>query len=119
MPRTACRIISFLLVPGLSACAASETAAPLELAVSIDESLSGEPRDGRIILVLATDEGREPRFQVNAGLNAAQIFDISPRLAASMLGCPGLRTVCVELVLTSLPRAGCICLTIGYSTRSQ
>ncbi len=63
-------------VLALTGCAAGEAVAPLEFAVSIDESLGGEPRDGRIILVLAADESREPRFQVNAGINAAQIFGV-------------------------------------------
>jgi len=69
---TTCLVLAALLV----ACAADEATAPLEFGVSIDESVGAEPRDGRIVLVLATDEGREPRFQVSPGINTAQIFGL-------------------------------------------
>jgi hypothetical protein len=50
--------------------------AALEVGISFDESSSESPLDGRVLLILATDDGREPRFQVTAGLGAAQIFGI-------------------------------------------
>ena len=76
MLKKMCCTTYFVLAALVSGCAADEAAAPLEFGVSIDESVGGEPRDGRIILVLATDEGREPRFQVSPGIEAAQIFGI-------------------------------------------
>lgn len=50
--------------------------APLEFGISFAESLSAEPLDGRILLIITTREGPEPRFQVTAGVNAPQVFGI-------------------------------------------
>jgi len=55
---------------------ATSPSAPLEFGISFDQSLSTEPLDGRILLIITRDEEREPRFQVGAGLNAAQLFGI-------------------------------------------
>ena len=44
--------------------------------VSIDPAIVGEPADGRIILILAIEDGREPRFQVGSGVDAAQVFGV-------------------------------------------
>jgi len=57
-------------------CAAEPPAAPLEFAISFDQSVSAEPLDGRILLILTTREEPEPRFQVTSGLGAAQVFGI-------------------------------------------
>ena len=32
--------------------------------------------DGRMILILSTDDGSEPRFQVNAGMQAPAVFGV-------------------------------------------
>jgi hypothetical protein len=59
------------------ACGAPEpSTAPLEFAISFDESVAPDALDGRILLILGTRDTPEPRFQVNAGLNAAQVFGI-------------------------------------------
>lgn len=52
------------------------SAAPLVFAISFDRGVGAEPVDGRILLILTTDEEREPRFQVTAGLGAPQVFGI-------------------------------------------
>jgi hypothetical protein len=49
---------------------------PLTFGVSFGESQSAEPMDGRVLLILSTDDSSEPRFQVNAGPNAALVFGI-------------------------------------------
>jgi hypothetical protein len=70
-------IVTILLGLGWIACGSSgEAASRLEFAVSFDSSASERSLDGRIILILASDEEREPRFQVGPGLNAAQIFGV-------------------------------------------
>jgi hypothetical protein len=76
MLRTARYIAQSLLLVALTACATDQAAAPLEFGVSIDESVGTRPRDGRVILVLATNEESEPRFQVTPGIDAAQVFGI-------------------------------------------
>jgi hypothetical protein len=60
----------------LAGCASDKASAPLEFAISFDESVSVEPLDGRIILILTTNEESEPRFQVGSGIDAPQIFGI-------------------------------------------
>jgi len=51
-------------------------AAPLTFAISIPETAAEAPIDGRVILILADDDDQEPRFQVGAGLGAAQVFGV-------------------------------------------
>ncbi|MCP3964306.1 MAG: hypothetical protein GY719_41290 [bacterium] len=60
----------------LCACSGTEEPAALEIAVSFDESLSAEALDGRVLLLLSTDDDDEPRMQVTAGLKAVQIFGV-------------------------------------------
>lgn len=65
--------------------------------VTFSETLSKENLDGRLLLIFASDSTKEPRFQVNAGLNAQPIFGMdvegmSPnenkRFDASVFGFP-------------------------------
>ncbi|MEM9077691.1 MAG: alpha/beta hydrolase-fold protein [Bacteroidota bacterium] len=42
--------------------------------VSYSDSVSAEALDGRLLLMFASDESKEPRFQISAGLNAQPIF---------------------------------------------
>ena len=66
-------------VPGCAAPGADEEAspnAPLTFAISIPETAAEAPIDGRVILILAADDEAEPRFQVGAGLGAAQVFGV-------------------------------------------
>jgi hypothetical protein len=48
----------------------------LEFAVSFPESVSMEPQDGRVILVVSKAEEGEPRFQVEAGPDGQQVFGL-------------------------------------------
>ncbi len=52
------------------------TAAEASFSVSFPDSVADGPLDGRLILILAKDAEREPRFQVSAGVNAVQIFGV-------------------------------------------
>lgn len=51
-------------------------AAGLEVALSFDEKSSAKPLDGRVLLLIATDGEREPRFQVSGRLGSAQVFGV-------------------------------------------
>lgn len=62
---------SFLLI--LTAC--SGQGSPT-FGVSFAESLSPESLDGRVILILSTDEASEPRFQVNSGPAAPMVLGV-------------------------------------------
>ncbi len=47
------------------------------IAVSFDETVSTESKDGRLLLMLSTDDGKEPRFQINDGLSTQLIFGMN------------------------------------------
>lgn len=44
------------------------------ISVSFSEALGQEMLDGRLLLLLSTDDDKEPRFQINAGLDGQLIF---------------------------------------------
>jgi hypothetical protein len=48
----------------------------LEFAVSFPESVTTEPQNGRVILVVSNVEEGEPRFQVEAGPGGQQVFGV-------------------------------------------
>ena len=58
------------------ACAPPTSEAPLVIAVSFDETMSAAPLDGRVLLLLSTDDAQEPRLQVGAGVAAIQIYGV-------------------------------------------
>ncbi|RNC90272.1 MAG: hypothetical protein ED555_07490 [Allomuricauda sp.] len=47
-----------------------------EIHVSFDANTSEQAQDGRLLLLLSTDDEKEPRFQINAGLNTQLIFGL-------------------------------------------
>jgi hypothetical protein len=55
---------------------AAAPAATLDIVVTFGEAMSAEALDGRVLLLLSTDGGREPRFQVGAGVDAIQVFGV-------------------------------------------
>jgi hypothetical protein len=57
-------------------CAVEPPTSALEFGISFDQSVSSEPLDGRILLILTTRDAPEPRFQVTSGIEAAQVFGI-------------------------------------------
>ncbi len=48
----------------------------MEFAVSFSERIEGESLDGRIILLLSTDNSAEPRFQTGGGAGAIGVFGL-------------------------------------------
>lgn len=48
----------------------------LTIEINYPESLTDEVLDGRVLLMLASNEDAEPRFQINDGLNTGQIFGV-------------------------------------------
>ena len=44
------------------------------VSVSVATEVAPEPLDGRVLLLLATDEEREPRFQIGWGIGTGQVF---------------------------------------------
>ncbi|MBT8311380.1 MAG: hypothetical protein HKP23_00895, partial [Flavobacteriaceae bacterium] len=67
-------IIPFFLVVGLISCETGQTSgANAVVSVSISKDLVDAPEDGRLLLLFADNNDREPRFQINAGLNAQPV----------------------------------------------
>ena len=56
------------------ACGGSDT--NLEFAISFPEERSAEALDGRVLLMIASDSTREPRFQISSGPTGQQVFGI-------------------------------------------
>ena len=50
--------------------------AGLAIAVSFTEAMSAEPLDGRMLVLLSTDDAREPRFQIRGGIRSMQVFGV-------------------------------------------
>jgi hypothetical protein len=63
-------------------------ASGLTFAVTYPEEVEPGPLDGRVILLLSTDDEAEPRFQVAAGVDAIQLFGVDVEGLA-----PGAETV--------------------------
>jgi hypothetical protein len=65
-----------LLVATAAGCRApSETPrSRLDLAVMVSSNVEREPVDGRLLFLISTSDGTEPRFQVRAGADAIQVF---------------------------------------------
>jgi len=53
-----------------------EKTARLKIAVAYPYEMSAEPLDGRLLLMLSTDGGAEPRFQISESLRSQQIFGL-------------------------------------------
>ena len=51
-------------------------ATTMAIAIRFDASLESESLDGRLLLLLSTDDETEPRFQVTPGVDAIQVFGI-------------------------------------------
>ncbi|GGG55242.1 hypothetical protein GCM10011414_26380 [Croceivirga lutea] len=47
------------------------------VSVSFSNTVSEKALDGRLLLMFSTDDTKEPRFQINAGLNAQPIFGLN------------------------------------------
>jgi hypothetical protein len=69
---------AFVLLAGLASLAAVAPPAPggLRFAVRVAAERSGEPLDGRLLVLVSTDAREEPRFQISDGPQTQQAFGI-------------------------------------------
>ena len=65
--------IAFAAATGFQGRAAT---APLRVLVTVPAAPGTKPLDGRLLLLLSTDERTEPRFQVSDGDRTAQVFGV-------------------------------------------
>lgn len=63
-----------LLTIGLLCYACQPTSPKTTFDVSFDASLSQDAKDGRLLLLLSTDDSKEPRFQINDGPNTQLVY---------------------------------------------
>jgi hypothetical protein len=54
----------------------SETSANLRFGISFPETSSKQSLDGRVLLLVSTDNSKEPRLQINEDLNTQQVFGV-------------------------------------------
>jgi len=67
-----------LFTAGFAACMSDDGAATASLRVglTVAESIASAPLDGRLLLLIAADDSKEPRFQVADSDRTAQVFGI-------------------------------------------
>jgi len=63
----------FLLV----GCEENKKTPEISVNVSFEEEVSAGPKDGRLLLMLSNNDKKEPRFQINDGLNGQLIFGLN------------------------------------------
>jgi len=61
----------------LLACEQGKHKPTISINVSFDEEVSVTPKDGRLLLMLSNNDEKEPRFQINDGLNGQLIFGMN------------------------------------------
>ena len=77
-------ILGVMVAALLTGCAVPDTdesfaeaaASGLEFALSFDQTRSAEPLDGRVLLLISTNDEAEPRFQIRAGIGSMQVFGV-------------------------------------------
>lgn len=68
-------LLGSLLFPQLAE-SKSEKSTILHFSVSFPDTSSREPLDGRLLLLVSTDNSKEPRLQINEDLNTQQVFGV-------------------------------------------
>jgi hypothetical protein len=69
-------VLVVALLPKLEFKANAMTQAKLKFNVSFSETASKEPLDGRLLLLISTNNEKEPRFQISEDLSTQQVFGI-------------------------------------------
>jgi hypothetical protein len=81
MKLRSCVFLSFafvLLLPsGIHLQTMNTNPARLRFSISFPESVSKEALDGRLLLLVSTDNAKEPRFQISEDLSTQQVFGIN------------------------------------------
>jgi hypothetical protein len=72
-------LVVLILLPlavGANDCADRRPDSELSFAVSFTDAVASEPLDGRLLIMISTDDTKEPRFQIVDGPQTQQIFGI-------------------------------------------
>ena len=76
MSKYRCERLSVLILICTLFAGCGKSDARIEFAVSFPEERSAEALDGRVLLMIANDSTREPRFQIGSGPTAQQVFGV-------------------------------------------
>jgi hypothetical protein len=69
--------LSFLIIC-LSGCqSAEEKTSDIAIKISFSDNVSSRAQDGRLLLMLSTNDEDEPRFQINSGLKTQVVFGMN------------------------------------------
>ena len=55
----------------------SDMSSSISFEISVADGLAEEPMDGRLLLMLSTDDGAEPRYQIRDGARSQQVFGMN------------------------------------------
>ncbi|MEP2670800.1 MAG: hypothetical protein ABJH04_17475 [Cyclobacteriaceae bacterium] len=65
-----------ILAVTLVQCTPGDQKSKLKFAISFTEQMSDQAQDGRLLIMLANNDAREPRFQINEGVKAQLVFGV-------------------------------------------
>ena len=68
------RTLGFLIVVVMACTSCQPTAPSFSIDVSFSEEISSETYDGRLLLLLSTDDGQEPRFQISDNVTTQLVY---------------------------------------------
>ncbi len=69
-------LVAFAALAALTPAAARAAGSSFRFSVSYPPSAAAGPLDGRVLLLLSKDDVTEPRFEVDAGVDAIQLFGL-------------------------------------------
>jgi hypothetical protein len=69
-------LLFVLLALALMRCTPGNQKSKLKFAISFTEEMSDQAQDGRLLIMLANNDSREPRFQINEGVKAQLVFGV-------------------------------------------
>lgn len=69
-------LLLILIVSGLQCSAPTAQRSALKFAISFTKEMSDQAQDGRVQLLLATNDTAEPRFQISDGLETQLVFGV-------------------------------------------
>lgn len=69
-------LILVILAFAMVQCSPDNQKSKLKFAISFTEEMSDQAQDGRLLIMLANNDAREPRFQINEGVKAQLVFGI-------------------------------------------
>ncbi len=107
LPLLALALLALVAVAAPRGCAPRGSLAALRVEVSFPAALRAAPADGRVLLVLSTRGGAEPRTQVVESADSQQVFGVDARRLA-----PGEKAV-FDAATLGFPRASLAALPAG------